>query len=83
MACYCADNIYITFIGLQIPSQLVAERVGLNRWIGFLMCGWGVVASCMAGLTSRPAHLYVLRFLLGDTSDWLLTLPNQSAGEAL
>jgi hypothetical protein len=51
---------------VQIPSQLVAERIGLNRWIGFLMCGWGAVATAMAGLTSNPSHLYVLRFLLGD-----------------
>jgi hypothetical protein len=52
--------------------------VGLNRWIGFLMCGWGVVATCMAGLTSSPAHLYVLRFLLGDSqpSERCLLVPN-------
>ncbi len=62
----------------QVPSQLVADRVGLNRWIGFLMCGWGVVATCMAGLTSSPAHLYVLRFLLGDSqpSERCLLVPN-------
>ena len=50
---------------LQIPSQLMAERVGTNRWIGFLTLGWGIVATCMAGLTSNPTHLYILRFLLG------------------
>lgn len=49
----------------QIPSQLAAEKVGTNRWIGFLTLGWGIVATCMAGLTSNPTHLYMLRFLLG------------------
>ena len=43
----------------------MAERVGTNRWIGFLTLGWGIVATCMAGLTSNPTHLYILRFLLG------------------
>ena len=33
--------------GLQIPSQLVAERVGLPYWIGFLMVGWGITATLM------------------------------------
>lgn len=52
--------------GLQIPSQLVAERVGLPYWIGFLMVGWGITATLMAGLTSNPVHLYLLRFFLGE-----------------
>ncbi|KAK9915973.1 hypothetical protein WJX75_006795 [Coccomyxa subellipsoidea] len=68
-----SDSVYglgsgIFFLGymvFQIPSQLMAERVGTNRWIGFLTLGWGIVATCMAGLTSNPTHLYILRFLLG------------------
>ena len=52
--------------GMQIPSQLVAERVGLPYWIGFLMVGWGITATLMAGLTSNPIHLYLLRFFLGE-----------------
>ena len=51
---------------MQIPSQLVAERVGLPYWIGFLMVGWGITATLMAGLTSNPIHLYLLRFFLGE-----------------
>lgn len=50
----------------QIPSQLVAERVGIARWLTFLLIAWGVVATCFAGLTSSHVHLYILRFLLGD-----------------
>ncbi|BDA43829.1 Putative tartrate transporter [Coccomyxa sp. Obi] len=68
-----SDTVYglgsgIFFLGymvFQIPSQLAAEKVGTNRWIGFLTLGWGIVATCMAGLTSNPTHLYILRFLLG------------------
>jgi MFS family permease len=49
----------------QIPSQWVAERVGLSRWISFLMLGWGAVATAMIGLTGSPGQLYAIRFLLG------------------
>jgi hypothetical protein len=56
-------------IALQIPSQLVAERVGLPYWLGFLMVGWGITATLMAGLTSNPVHLYLLRFFLGKPWD--------------
>ncbi|CAL5227240.1 g10165 [Coccomyxa viridis] len=56
---------FLGYMVFQIPSQLVAERVGLPYWIGFLMVGWGITATLMAGLTSSPTHLYLLRFLLG------------------
>ena len=61
---------------LQIPSQLVAERVGLPYWIGFLMVGWGITATLMAGLTSSPTHLYLLRFFLGQLATPNLTIPS-------
>ena len=51
----------------QIPSQFVAERVGLVRWISLLLITWGAVATSFAGLTRSHVHLYVLRFLLGDS----------------
>ena len=60
---------------LQIPSQLVAERVGLPYWIGFLMVGWGITATLMAGLTSSPTHLYLLRFFLGQLASSALIVP--------
>ncbi|CAK0757688.1 hypothetical protein CVIRNUC_002561 [Coccomyxa viridis] len=56
---------FLGYMVFQIPSQLVAERVGLPYWIGFLMVGWGITATLMAGLTSNPVHLYLLRFFLG------------------
>ena len=52
----------------QIPSQFVAERVGLVRWLSLLLITWGAVATSFAGLTRSHIHLYVLRFLLGDSS---------------
>lgn len=49
----------------QIPSQIVGERVGFHRWLGFLMLGWGAIATSMIGLGPKPYHLYIIRFLLG------------------
>ena len=63
---------------MQIPSQLVAERVGLPYWIGFLMVGWGITATLMAGLTSSPTHLYLLRFLLGESMTSALRIPRST-----
>lgn len=48
-----------------MPIQLAAQRIGLPRGIGILMILWGLVATSFAALTSNPAHLYALRFLLG------------------
>jgi MFS family permease len=68
-----SDSVYgfgsgVFFAGymiFQIPSQLVAERVGVARWLALLLVCWGAVATSFAGLTSSPTHLYILRFLLG------------------
>ena len=43
----------------QIPSQFVAERVGLVRWLSLLLITWGAVATSFAGLTRSHIHLYV------------------------
>src|SRR5262245_49290032 len=49
---------------LQVPSNLLLERVGARRWIAFLMLAWGIV-SCSMALVSTARGFYVLRFLLG------------------
>ena len=57
----------IFFIGyfiLEVPSNLMLQRVGARRWIGPIMIVWGVVSS--VSMFARTALMfYVLRFLLG------------------
>jgi MFS family permease len=49
---------------IQIPSNLVVARVGVRRWLSFLLLGWGTVASCMS-LINTPGTFFALRLLLG------------------
>jgi ACS family tartrate transporter-like MFS transporter len=49
---------------LQIPSNLIVARVGVRRWLAFLLLGWGTVAACMS-LIHNVASFFALRVLLG------------------
>lgn len=49
---------------LEIPSNLMLERVGARLWIFRIMITWGVIACAMA-LVRSETSFYVLRFLLG------------------
>lgn len=48
----------------QIPSNLVVARVGVRRWLAFLLLGWGAVATCMSAIHS-VGSFFALRLLLG------------------
>src|ERR1700722_9811338 len=49
---------------LEVPSNLILERVGARRWISRIMVSWGIVSGCFA-FVDGPAMFFVLRFLLG------------------
>jgi len=49
---------------LQVPSNLLLERMGVRKWIAGLMIIWGIVSCCMI-FVRTPMGFYVLRFLLG------------------
>ena len=66
--CLCAHCSFKSVQIFQIPSQLIAERVGIPRWLAILLILWGTVATSFAGLTRSHVHLYILRFLLGKPS---------------
>ena len=57
----------IFFIGyflLEVPGNLMLQRVGARRWLGPIMIVWGVVSS-LSLFARTPLSFYVLRFLLG------------------
>jgi len=62
---FAASMFFVSYAIFQVPVQLAAQRVGLPRALGAIMVAWGVIAISFAGLTGRPLHLYMLRFLLG------------------
>lgn len=82
-----SDTVYgfgagIFFLGyflLEVPSNLVLERVGARRWIARIMITWSLVSAAFAfvdhipwgplpalfGLPNTEFSFYALRFLLG------------------
>ncbi len=48
----------------QLPSNVVLEKVGVRRWISFLMITWGVI-SCLMIFIRGPVSFYSMRFVLG------------------
>lgn len=59
-----AGLFYVTYIIVEIPSNLALARFGARRWIARIMISWGVVAGCMA-LVRGPASFNTVRLLLG------------------
>jgi ACS family tartrate transporter-like MFS transporter len=49
---------------LEVPSNLILEKVGARRWICRIMVTWGVVSACFA-FVEGPVTFFILRFLLG------------------
>jgi ACS family tartrate transporter-like MFS transporter len=59
-----AGIFFIGYFLLEIPSNLVLQRVGARVWISRIMVSWGVVAIAMM-FTRGAKSFYLLRFLLG------------------
>ena len=55
---------FFSYAVLEVPSNLVLERVGARRWIARIMLTWGVLSVAMMFVNS-PARFYAIRFLLG------------------
>jgi ACS family tartrate transporter-like MFS transporter len=49
---------------LEIPSNLMLQRVGARKWIARILVSWGVVSGAFA-FVEGPVSFFTLRFLLG------------------
>src|SRR5208282_1116513 len=49
---------------LEVPSNLILDRVGARRWIARIMVTWGLVSGAFAFI-GGPVRFFILRFLLG------------------
>src|ERR1700730_18269538 len=49
---------------LEVPSNLILDRVGARRWIARVMVSWGLVSGAFAFING-PVSFFILRFLLG------------------
>ncbi|MEC3978874.1 MFS transporter [Amycolatopsis sp. H20-H5] len=59
-----AGLLFIGYILLDAPSNLIMHRVGASRWMARIMIVWGIVAAACATIQGETSF-YVLRFLLG------------------
>jgi MFS transporter, ACS family, tartrate transporter len=59
-----AGIFFISYAVLQVPANLIFERVGARRSVFFMLAAWGLISASNA-LVQGPASFYVMRFLLG------------------
>jgi MFS transporter, ACS family, tartrate transporter len=59
-----AGIFFIGYFFLEVPSNLVLEKVGARVWIARIMLSWGLVSAATALVWNAPSF-YVARFLLG------------------
>jgi ACS family tartrate transporter-like MFS transporter len=61
---FAAGILFVAYTGLEIPSNLILQRVGARVWLSRIMITWGIVAAANALIFDKNS-LYVLRLLLG------------------
>ena len=59
-----AGIFFVGYILVEVPSNILLQRVGAKRWIARIMITWSLLSAATAFVTT-PAMFYVLRFLLG------------------
>jgi MFS family permease len=55
---------YIPYCLLEVPSNLIQQKVGARRWIARIMVTWGMVSTCFI-FVKGTTLFYTLRVLLG------------------
>jgi len=59
-----AGLFYLTYVLLEIPSNLALQKVGARLWIARIMITWGLVSGATA-FVAGPYSFYAVRLLLG------------------
>ncbi len=59
-----AGLFFIGYFTLEIPSNLILDRVGAKLWIARILIVWGLISSAFM-FVNTPMQFYVMRFLLG------------------
>ncbi|MBV8913475.1 MAG: MFS transporter, partial [Acetobacteraceae bacterium] len=55
---------YVTYVLLEVPSNIAMEKVGARLWIARILVTWGLVSGAMAFVVG-PWSFYAVRLLLG------------------
>lgn len=59
-----AGLFFLGYALLEIPSNLMAVRMGPRRWLARIMISWGLLSAAML-LVRTPMQFYAMRFALG------------------
>jgi MFS family permease len=59
-----AGLFFLFYIPLEIPSNLILQKVGARIWFGRIMISWGLVTCAMAFINGATSY-YIMRMLLG------------------
>jgi MFS family permease len=57
---FAAGVSFISYVSLEIPSNVILLRVGARRWIGRIMISWGLISAATA-FAQGPISLSVRR----------------------
>lgn len=59
-----AGMFFIGYFLIDIPSNIILQKVGPRIWLARIMVSWGAIAACMM-FVETATGFYILRFLLG------------------
>jgi ACS family tartrate transporter-like MFS transporter len=59
-----AGSFFVGYFLFQIPSNLILQKIGARRWLGWIMLAWGMFSAATAFVTG-PITFGGARFLLG------------------
>lgn len=55
---------YLTYVLLEVPSNLAMQKFGARLWLARIMVTWGLVSAATAFIAG-PSSFYAMRLLLG------------------
>ncbi|KAI2603276.1 MFS general substrate transporter [Hypoxylon fragiforme] len=55
---------FVTYLLFEVPSNLVLKPLTPSRYIAFIACGWGIIATC-TGFVHSYGALIAIRLVLG------------------
>jgi MFS family permease len=56
--------LFVTYVLVEIPSNMLLKRFTASRWIAFITAGWGIVAT-LTGIVQSYGGLIACRLILG------------------
>ncbi|SDD99848.1 MFS transporter [Sporomusa acidovorans] len=59
-----ASIFFVSYFLLQVPSNILVEKIGARRWIGAIVIGWGLATAAMF-YAHTITQVMLLRLLLG------------------